>query len=52
MDNDLLIYEKEYHLWRNNKYLGTATWTDGTPIIKDRKVKKVKFNINKFFKIK
>ncbi len=28
MDNDLLIYEKEYHLWRNNKYLGTATWTD------------------------
>ena len=27
-NNDLLIYGKEYHLWRNDKYLGTATWTD------------------------
>lgn len=28
MKQDLLIYGKEYHLWRNGEYLGTATWTD------------------------
>ena len=28
MEQDLLIYGKEYHLWRDKKYLGTATWTD------------------------
>jgi hypothetical protein len=26
--NDLLIYGKDYHLWRNGEYLGTATYTD------------------------
>ncbi len=25
---DFLIYGKEYHLWRDGKYLGTATYTD------------------------
>ena len=28
MENDLLIYENEYHLWRDKKYLGIATWVD------------------------
>lgn len=26
--NDLRIYGKEYHLWRERKYLGIATWQD------------------------
>lgn len=25
---DFLIYGKEYHIWRNKKYLGVATYTD------------------------
>ncbi len=25
---DLLIYGKDYHLWRDGKYLGIATYTD------------------------
>lgn len=25
---DLLIYGKDYHLWRNGKYIGVATYTD------------------------
>lgn len=28
MKQDLLIYGKEYHLWRDKQYLGTAIWTD------------------------
>lgn len=28
MKQDFLIYGKEYHLWRDKEYLGTATWTD------------------------
>jgi len=26
--NDLLIYGKEYDLWREGKYIGSAIWTD------------------------
>lgn len=26
-DQHILIYGSEYHLWRNGKYLGIATWT-------------------------
>jgi len=26
MKQDLLIYDKEYHLWRRGKYLGIATY--------------------------
>jgi len=25
---DLLIYGKDYHLWRDGKYIGIATYTD------------------------
>lgn len=25
---DLRIYGKEYHCWREGKYIGKATWTD------------------------
>lgn len=25
---DLLIYGREYNLWRDGIFLGTATWTD------------------------
>lgn len=25
---DLLIYGKTYHLWRNNKYIGIGTYID------------------------
>lgn len=25
---DLLIYGKDYHLWRGGKYIGIATYTD------------------------
>jgi hypothetical protein len=28
MKKDFLIYGKEYHLWRDGEYLGTAIWTD------------------------
>jgi len=28
MKQDLLIYGKEYHIWREGKYLGVATWVD------------------------
>lgn len=26
-EKEILIYGKEYHLWNNDKYLGTAFWT-------------------------
>lgn len=26
-DSGILIYGKQYKLWRNGKYLGIATWT-------------------------
>lgn len=29
---DLLIYGKEYKLWREGKYLGKATWTEDNNI--------------------
>jgi hypothetical protein len=28
MKQDLLLYGKEYHLWREGEYLGIATYTD------------------------
>ena len=28
MVQDLLIYEKEYHCWREGKYIGIATYKD------------------------
>ena len=28
MKQDLLIYGKEYHIWRNGEYLGIAKWED------------------------
>jgi hypothetical protein len=28
MKQDLRIYGKEYHLWREGDYLGTAVWVD------------------------
>lgn len=28
MKQDLRIYGKEYHLWRDGEYLGTAVWVD------------------------
>ena len=28
MKRDLLIYGKEYNLWRDGEYLGTAVWVD------------------------
>jgi hypothetical protein len=27
-NQDLLIYDKPYHLWRDGKYLGIGTYTD------------------------
>jgi len=32
MKQDFLIYGKEYHIWRDKKYLGVATWTDDNNI--------------------
>lgn len=26
--NDLLIYGVKYHLWREGKYIGIATWSE------------------------
>jgi hypothetical protein len=28
MENDLLIYGTEYHLYRDGEYIGVGTWTD------------------------
>ena len=32
MNQDLLIYGKKYHLWREGKYLGIATYVDDVNI--------------------
>lgn len=38
---DLLIFGKEYHLWRDGKYLGVATYTDD-PNIGESFLKEIK----------
>jgi hypothetical protein len=40
LKRDLLIYGKEYHLWRDGKYLGIATYADD-PNIGEAFIKKI-----------